>query len=72
MNVVPFPREARHHPRTGQGLAHEINGHLSSDEAYHLADLVLAHVLSRAQGREVAPLSTVLDEAIDRVFGKSV
>lgn len=71
MTVVPFPREPRQRPRTGHELAHEMIGHLSSEEAYHLADLVLAHVLSRAQGREVPPLSAVLDEAIDRVFGKS-
>jgi hypothetical protein len=65
--VVQFPGETRHRRPSAHELASQMMRDLA-EEAFLVADLVLAHRLARAQpGRTVAPLSAILNEAIDRV-----
>jgi hypothetical protein len=70
MNVVSFPREARSRPRTAHELAGDMLEHLTGEEAYLLADFLLAVVLVRAQRRETAPLASLLEEVTDRVLAR--
>ena len=67
-NVVRFPVEARPRPRTAHELAGDMLEHLTAEEAYLLADFLLAVVLVRAQRRETAPLGRLLEEVTDRVL----